>query len=207
MEEASTSATINSDILNALKRKSNDVGWQYGTLSGPLNTDKVKCNFCKHASTGGIYCLKAHIGNFGNFVKGCKVAPPEAVQVCKSALEVTTRKKKNKIIREQGLRKDVIVSSKRLEEDIDCVGSSTPHKLGSIDKWTRPIDPKLSSTAELQQQRTDQALWQERTHQVYKYIVRWVYTHVVSFNAIENDEFKQLCEDIGQFRPGLKPPT
>ncbi|CAN1801573.1 hypothetical protein LINPERHAP1_LOCUS23021 [Linum perenne] len=29
----------------------------------------------------------------------------------------------------------------------------------------------------------------------------------VSFNSIDNDEFKQMCEAIGQFGPGLKPPT
>jgi len=29
----------------------------------------------------------------------------------------------------------------------------------------------------------------------------------ISFNACDNDEFKQMCEAIGQFGPGLEPPT
>ncbi|ONM08004.1 hypothetical protein ZEAMMB73_Zm00001d033598 [Zea mays] len=29
----------------------------------------------------------------------------------------------------------------------------------------------------------------------------------ISFNACDNDEFKQMCEAIGQFGPGIEPPT
>jgi len=29
---------------------------------------------------------------------------------------------------------------------------------------------------------------------------------VIPFNACDNDEFKQMCEAIGQFGPGLVPP-
>ncbi|CAN1797986.1 hypothetical protein LINPERHAP1_LOCUS21509 [Linum perenne] len=147
MEEAAT----NSEILNSLKRKSDDIGWNYGTIADPVNKDKIKCNFCDHVSTGGIYRLKAHIGNVGNSVRACKKAPPEAVQACKSAIEGSAKKKKEKLMREQGLRDDVNVSSKHQEEDVTCV--------------------------------------------------------VVSFNAIDNDEFKQMCEAIERFGPGLKPPT
>ncbi|CAN1193117.1 hypothetical protein LINPERPRIM_LOCUS28147, partial [Linum perenne] len=92
-------------------------------------------------------------------------------------------------------------------EDVTCVGSSTPHKLGPLDQWTLPIDPTKTSAAELHQQRIDKILWQERTRKVHEYIARWVYTHAVSFNAIDNDEFKQMCEAIGRFGPRLKPPT
>ncbi|CAN1764761.1 hypothetical protein LINPERHAP1_LOCUS9396 [Linum perenne] len=204
MEEA---AATNSETLNCLKRKSDDIGWNYGTIADPTNLNKIKCNFCDHVSTGGIYRLKAHIGKFGNFVKACKKAPPEAVQACKGALEGTANKKIQKIIREQGLREEVNVSSNQQEEVTTCVGSSTPHKLGSLDKWARPIDPTKTSAAELHQQRIDKVLWDERKHKVHQHIARWVYTHAVAFNAIDNDEFKQMCEAIGQFGPGLKPPT
>ncbi|CAN1781114.1 hypothetical protein LINPERHAP1_LOCUS15335 [Linum perenne] len=110
MDEDSTAASTYNESMNALKRKSGDIGWQYGTLADPMNKDKVKCNFCDKA-------------------------------------------------------------------------------------------------AQLQQQRIDQALWQQRTLEVQQYIAKWVYTHVVSFNSIDNDEFKQIREAIGRFGPGLKPPT
>ncbi|CAN1292537.1 hypothetical protein LINPERPRIM_LOCUS21623 [Linum perenne] len=58
MEEATTAAATNSEILNSLKRKLDDIGWNYGTIADPINKDKIKCNFCDHVSTGGIYRLK-----------------------------------------------------------------------------------------------------------------------------------------------------
>ena len=57
------------------------------------------------------------------------------------------------------------------------LGSSEPHKLGPMDKWTRAIDPKASRSESLQQQRLNKELWKERTLEVHKYIARWVYTH------------------------------
>ncbi|XP_073024252.1 uncharacterized protein [Primulina eburnea] len=36
---------------------------------------------------------------------------------------------------------------------------------------------------------------------------RWAYENGISFNALDNDSFKQLMEAVGQFGPGFKPPT
>ncbi|CAN1857630.1 hypothetical protein LINPERHAP1_LOCUS42562 [Linum perenne] len=179
MDEDSTTATTINESVNALKRKSGDIGWQYGTLTDPLNKDKVKCNFCDKVSMGGVYRLKQHISGYGNSVKTCAKAPPEAVQACRKTFEETAKNKKKKLAHDQGLRDDVNITSgqRAPEEDITCVGSSTPHKLGSMDKWARSIDPNLSHAAQLQQQRIDQALWQQRTLEVQQYIAKWVYTH------------------------------
>jgi len=142
------------------------------------------------------------------------------------------------VVRELELREEVNVSRVGEEsEEVTCVGSSEPHKLGPMDKWTKAIDPKTTRSESLQQQRLNKELWKERTHEVHKYIARWVYTHGnslfcysvlllchfrmwetfqninyyvflvgISFNACDNDEFKQMCEAIGQFGPGLEPP-
>ncbi|CAN1725856.1 hypothetical protein LINPERHAP1_LOCUS259 [Linum perenne] len=179
MDEDSTTAATNNESVNALKRKSSDIGWQYGTLADPLNKDKVKCNFCDKVSMGGVYRLKQHIFGYGNSVKTCNKAPPEAVQACRKTFEETAKKKKEKLAHDQGLRYDVHITSGlgALDEDITCVRSSTPHKLYPMDKWARPIDPNLSQAAQLQQQRIDQALWQQRTLEVQQYIAKWVYTH------------------------------
>ncbi|CAN1829507.1 hypothetical protein LINPERHAP1_LOCUS32514 [Linum perenne] len=153
MDEDSTAAATNNESVNALKRKSGDIGWQYGTLADPLNKDKVKCNFCYKVSMGGVYHLKQHISGYGNSVKTCNKAPPEALQACRKTFEETTKKKKEKLAHDQGLRDDVHITSGQgaPDEDITCVA--------------------------------------------------------VSFNSIDNDEFKQMCEAIGRFGPGLKPPT
>ncbi|CAN1248138.1 hypothetical protein LINPERPRIM_LOCUS6621 [Linum perenne] len=180
MDEDNTTTATNNESVNVLKRKSDDIGWQYGTLADPLNNkDKVKCNFCDKVSMGGVYRLKQHISGYGSSVKTCTKAPPEAVQACRKTFEETAKKKKEKLAHDQGLRDDVHITSGHGApvEDITCVGSSTPHKLGPMDKWARPIDPNLSQAAQLQQQRIDQALWQQRTLEVQQYIAKWVYTH------------------------------
>ncbi|CAN1292901.1 hypothetical protein LINPERPRIM_LOCUS21780 [Linum perenne] len=64
------------------------------------------------------------------------------------------------MLREQGVREDVFVSSEvGQEKEATCIGSSEPHTLGPLDKWARAIDPKLSTSESLQQQRIHQALW------------------------------------------------
>ncbi|CAN1821669.1 hypothetical protein LINPERHAP1_LOCUS29618 [Linum perenne] len=145
---------MNNESVNVLKRKSDDIGWQYGTLADPLNNkDKVKCNFCDKVSMGGVYRLKQHISGYGSSVKTCTKAPPEAIQACRKTFEETAKKKKEKLAHDQGLRDDVHITSGHgaPDEDITCVA--------------------------------------------------------VSFNSTDNDEFKQMCEAIGRFGPGLKPPT
>jgi hypothetical protein len=42
---------------------------------------------------------------------------------------------------------------------------------------------------------------------VHRYIARWAYIHGIPFYACANDEFSQMCEAIGQFGPGLVPPS
>ncbi|CAD6268226.1 unnamed protein product [Miscanthus lutarioriparius] len=133
----------------------------------------------------------------------------EAKEKCKKALNDAKRMREEKTVRELELREEVNVSQVgggELEE-ITCIGSSKLHKLEPIDKWTRAIDPKATKSESLTQQKLNKELWKERTYEVHKYIARWVYTHAIPFNACDNDEFKQMCEAIGQFGAGLEPPT
>ncbi|CAD6335899.1 unnamed protein product [Miscanthus lutarioriparius] len=199
----------NSESANLLKRNSDDVGWEYGVLVDPNNKDKVKCKLCKKEMRGGIYRLKQHLAHEGKNVKKCTattVQAMEAKQKCKKALDEAKRKREEKTIRELELREEVNVSRVGESDEVTCVGSSEPHKLGPMDKWTRAIDPKATQTDSLKQQQLNKELWKERTHEVHKYIARWAYTHAIPFNTCDNDEFKQMCEAIGQFGLGLIPP-
>ncbi|AQK55295.1 hAT transposon superfamily protein [Zea mays] len=158
---------------------------------------------------GGIYRLKEHLAHVGNNVKKCTSATPQALEAkekCKKAIEAAKRKREEKTVRELELREEVNVSRVGEEsEEVTCVGSSQPHKLGPIDKWTRAIDPTKADS--FKQQQLNKELWKEREHEVHKFIARWAYNHGIPFNACDNDEFKQMCEAIGQFGPGLTPPT
>ncbi|CAN6348130.1 unnamed protein product, partial [Urochloa humidicola] len=195
--------------VNLLKRNSDDVGWEYGVLVDTSNKDKVKCKLCHKEMRGGIHRLKEHLAHEGKNVKKCTAKTPQALEAkekCKKALADAKRKREEKTVRELELREEVNVSRVGGDsEEVTCVGSSEPHKLGPIDKWTRAIDPKATKTDSLRQQQLNKELWKERTHEVHKYIARWAYTHGVPFLACDNDEFKQMCEAIGQFGPGLVP--
>ncbi|CAL1387422.1 unnamed protein product [Linum trigynum] len=150
IEATVTASTV--ENANSLKRKSDDIGWEYGKLVDPNNKDRVVCNFCKNVNSGGINRFKKHIAQVGGGVAKCRSCPDEAKLACLKWLEGTEKKKQDKVVRELGLRSDVNVSSGgQQEEDLTCAA--------------------------------------------------------VAFNAIENDEFKQMVEAIGQFGPGLKPPT
>ena len=154
------------------------MGWEYGFLVDANNKDKVECKFCGHQSQGGVHQLKEHVANVGTNAKKCRKSTQEAKDKCKKSLEDTKRKRKEQAARELELREEVNVSQVGTEDDeVTCVGSSEPHKLGPIDKWTRAIDPKATKSESLKQQKLNKELWKQRTHEVHKYIARWAYTH------------------------------
>jgi long-subunit fatty acid transport protein len=93
MSETNARATLQEE--NALKRKSDDVGWEYGSLFDPSKMDKVKCMFCNHVSTGGVYRLKQHVAHVGtNVVKSKKESSQEAKDRCKKSLEEASNKRR-----------------------------------------------------------------------------------------------------------------
>jgi hypothetical protein len=78
------------------------------------------------------------------------------------------------------LREEINISKVGEEDEVTCVesgvGSSEPHKLGPIDKWTRAIDPKATHAESFKHQKINQELWKQRTHEVQQYVARWMYT-------------------------------
>ncbi|CAD6220592.1 unnamed protein product [Miscanthus lutarioriparius] len=207
----STPDATGTEATNLLKRNSVDVGWEYGVLVDASNKDKVKCKLCDKEMRGGIHRLKEHLTHEGKNVKKCTARTPHAMEAkekCKKALADAKRKREEKTVRELEIREEVHVSRVGTDSDeVTCVGSLEPHKLGPIDKWTRAIDPKATKSDSLKQQQLNKELWKERTNEVHKYIARWACTHGIAFNACDNDEFKQMCEAIEQFGLGLVPPT
>ncbi|KAG2632130.1 hypothetical protein PVAP13_2NG083692 [Panicum virgatum] len=168
------------EAVNLLKRNSDDVGWEYGVLVDANNKDKVRCNLCSKEMRGGIYRLKQHLAHEGKNVTKCPARTQQASEAkakCKKALEDAKRKREEKTVRELELRAEVDVSRVGESEEVTCVGSSQPHKLGPIDKWTRAIDPTATKTESLKQQQLNKELWKERSNEVHKYTARWVYNH------------------------------
>jgi hypothetical protein len=143
--------------VSVLRRNSDDVGWEYGVLVDINNKDKVKCILCDKQMCGGVYRLKQHITQEGKNAKKCqgmkttKEKLLEAQEKCKKALDGAKRKREVKTVRELELREEVHVSRVGGSEEVTCVGSSEPHKLGPMDKWTKTIDPTATKSESLTQ--------------------------------------------------------
>ena len=115
--------------------------------------------------------MKQHVAHEGKNVRKCRDNTDEAKANCKKSLDEAKRKREEKTIRELELREEVNVSRVGEEsEEVTCVGSSQPHKLGPIDKWTRAIDPTKADS--FKQQQLNKELWKEREHEVHKFIAR-----------------------------------
>jgi hypothetical protein len=166
-----------------LRRNSDNVGWEFGVLVNPNNKDHVKCTLCDHTMFGGVFRLKQHIAHEGKNSIKCKGTKTtkerlkEAQEKCKKALDSSKRKRQEKLVQELELREDVVISRVGGSDEVTEVGSSEPHKLGPLDKWTRAIDPTASRSKSLTQQKLNKELWKERLQEVWKYIARWAYNH------------------------------
>ena len=163
------------EVDNHLKRKSSDIGWEWGRLCDPNDKNRVKCLLCGQESTTGIYRLKQHLAHVGTSIVKCPKVSEEVKQKCKRNLDETA-KKKDKQQHDREVRENVQIATGEEDEVVEVesiVGSSsTPKNLGPMDKFTRPIDPKLSSAEAKRQQNINEALWKERTHQVQQYVAK-----------------------------------
>ncbi|XP_019178166.1 PREDICTED: uncharacterized protein LOC109173393 [Ipomoea nil] len=73
MASSSVSATqsVGSSEATTLKRRSNDVGWEYGILVDGKKLDEVKCLLCGKVLSGGVHRIKEHIAHIqGNRIDG-----------------------------------------------------------------------------------------------------------------------------------------
>lgn len=54
-----------------LKRNSDDIGWEYGTIVNPNDWNVIKCKLCPMVVKAGIYRLKLHIAGRKGQVRAC----------------------------------------------------------------------------------------------------------------------------------------
>ncbi|XP_010474034.1 PREDICTED: uncharacterized protein LOC104753484 [Camelina sativa] len=192
-----------------LKRNSNDIAWEYEMLSDSKNLDKVKCKLCGKDFSGGAYRIKEHIAKIPGNVSAFQRSSKDDQEKCKTAIEEAKKKNKKKVTLDDELRQTVNVHGSGDMDDVielEEMGSRKMQRtLGPMDKFATNINPK--SRPPTRQQNINDALWKEKLHKVQQYIARWVYASGVPFNTIANDEFKLMAESIGQFGPGVTPPS
>ncbi|GLT96774.1 hypothetical protein SLE2022_143740 [Rubroshorea leprosula] len=134
---ATTTATSTSTSSSSLKRKSNDVGWDYGELCDSKDFNVVKCNFCRSIFKGGIYKLKCHLAHYGTNVKKCQKVSNEAKKRCWEALARVKIAKDQKAQELAEIREVVnaLKMQQGMEIDIDAMDIPVPPQqsnLGSV---------------------------------------------------------------------------
>lgn len=90
---ASDSVSQPSNSQRVLKRKSNDVGWEYGILADVKNQNKVQCIKCGKTMRGGIHRIKQHIAQMTGNVVACTKASKEDQAICRNAITEAKLKK------------------------------------------------------------------------------------------------------------------
>ncbi|TXG48199.1 hypothetical protein EZV62_027493 [Acer yangbiense] len=190
-----------------LKRKSNDIGWEFGQLNDPRNLDKVKCKLCRKTFSEGVYRLKEHVGHLKGNVSSCPRSTKENIDGCRKAIKDAKNKKRNKRKEEDEIRAGVDNRGGYECEEIEGLGPMKgPNFLGPIDKFAKSIGSFSVENRSLRQQSINESLFKERTTIVQEYVAQWVYEVGIPFNAIDNDSFKAMVQAIGIFGPRFQPP-
>ncbi|XP_035830865.1 uncharacterized protein LOC118479311 [Helianthus annuus] len=186
-----------------LKRKSDDIGWEYGQLVDPNNLDKTQCNLCEKVMSGGVYRLKQHIAGITGNVAACRKTTKDDQVRVKNALLETQNKKKAKQDSDDSLRAEVDIDSEPIDLD-DCFGElKPPRSFGPMDRFPT----SQGSKGNVKQSNLSNVVKKEQMIRVKEYVCQWAYESAIPFHAFERDSFKTMVEAIGQFGPSFMPPN
>lgn len=204
-----------------------DPAWKYAHLVNPQNPNKFKCNFCGKESSGGVYRVKQHLaGNYTSVIT-CPKCP---AHVREEIREYMAKKKEEKNL--MNMVPDFDEMPNDLEEDEDDIveivrkrsmasssQSSTqatsrpkkPRQKGPMDVYFTP-DPNVA----MQNRKTkgrqtnidaNDPFRKEMRERAITAFARWMYDTGIPFNVVNYESFAAMFEAIGQYGPGLKPPS
>lgn len=204
-----------------------DPAWKYHHLLDPANTNKMKCNFCNKVTNGGVSRAKKHLVGGYRDVTACPKCPADV----KEEIRVYMGNKKS--LKEQMQMMPDIDDYGFDEDDDDVVEIATARgrgksvatgsSQGSVSKpWPKkpkrkgPIDVYFTPDADVVVQNrkgkqptidaNDPYKKELRDRAVTKF-ARWMYDASIAFNAVKYKSFGPAVEAIGQYGPGMKPPS
>uniref|UniRef100_A0A1S4DHB6 BED-type domain-containing protein n=1 Tax=Nicotiana tabacum TaxID=4097 RepID=A0A1S4DHB6_TOBAC len=187
--------------------KEKDPAWRYGNRVNEKNTNVV-CKFCNKITTGGIYRFKYHLIGSDRNVTSCSKCPSEVREEIKNFVE-KKKKQKNQMSHQPMVTnlddddddiEELLLPTKRGRDAISSShGSSTK---GPIDCYF-PKKPEAKSRGKDVQEIAKDIL-RDRAVRAF---ARWVYDARLPFNCVNYDTFGDFIEVVGQYGPGMKPPT
>ncbi|GJY62427.1 hypothetical protein Tco_0463084 [Tanacetum coccineum] len=160
---ASASVPSVQSTFAGAKRKSKDIGWEYGVIPDPRNPDRIKCTLCE------------------------KLAKRQ---------------------HDEAIRSEVRLDSSLEDDEVHDHSMKEPNVFGPMDNFANILNPEQSlEKGKGKKVELSNAIRKERMWMTKKYVARWAYESAIPFHAFEKDSFKMLLEVVGQFGPGLPPPT
>ncbi|XP_059632352.1 uncharacterized protein LOC132274986 [Cornus florida] len=200
----------------------NDPAWNYSHLENPKDTNAVTCNFCAKVTKGDIYRAKQHLAGGYRNMSACTRCPCSVREEIK---EYISKKKEEKeqmnLLPSDEINfidgedeDDVMEVSNRgkrvANEGNASVNSSKMQKQkGPIDLYFTPR-PKvvIQKRKEGGKQTTiNDACKKELRGRACAAFARWMYDAGIAFNDVKYDSFAEVVETIGQYGPGIKPPS
>ncbi|KAA0041802.1 hypothetical protein E6C27_scaffold61G001320 [Cucumis melo var. makuwa] len=194
-----------------------DPAWKYGRLQNEQDINTFVCGFCSKVTKGGVYRLKQHlVGGYRNAI-ACKKCPDHVKEEIRDYMS-----KKKEIKEQRNLIVDIDVQDYGMEDEDEgsisvnnratSSGSSLkkPRQKGPMDAFFTPNPESVVQNRKNdkgKQTSLNAAYKKEMREHTIQRIARWFYDAGVPLNACTYDSFAPMIESIGQFGPGLKPPT
>ncbi|XP_068463716.1 uncharacterized protein [Phaseolus vulgaris] len=190
----SNSSELNRTAFASSNRSKNapgnrtDVGWKHGIdING--NGKKVKCSYCSKTMSGGIFRFKHHLAGTREDSEPCCSVPEEIrdlmIKIVAEAKQASLKKRKLNIIDEdQGCE--------GLEERQHIFGFKGKEKVGSRGAVQATINQMMKKGYK---------------EEVDAQVAEFFYTSAIPFNVIKNPAFTKMCEMIGKYGAGYKPPS
>lgn len=229
------SPVMESESSSTQKNLKTDIGWKYCTQVNPPNTNDLQCNFCKEVKRAGITRMKQHLAGGYRNASTCKKCPPEVREEARAYFREQEEKKR--VLKAISDDHDEMVMDLDNEDDWEDIdpdmlakkpcstahGSTSggvatsiksklkkPRTIGPLDTYySLQAKAKNTGSSKTKQTRIDdndpyRKSLRDKAHQA---IARWIYDAGLPLNCVNVESFGPMIEAIGQYGPGLKPPT
>ncbi|XP_074344616.1 uncharacterized protein LOC141683761 [Apium graveolens] len=230
IENENTRRKLAKDPKRKAKR-SNDPGWKYAYYPLPdINKDIIKCILCVNQNHGGMNRFKQHlIGGYPDIVKCSKITKEIANEMQEFVQNKKRKNKKNmQQVEEENIDDDVqeipsTTTSNTLQSSKSGAGkkdkaaaqsfsfkkpaASSKSVASMLMRTSEQVVEDRHTPGEKQTTLENRLRTPEEKERVHMHIANFFYECGIPFNAANSRSYEVMIESIGQYGPGLKPPT